>query len=146
MKLLLFTLLISISFSSKAIELNSCTDESGNMHYINLPLSSLDSNCKPKDLYSVMLQQDYDNLSHIYSEHESVSKTANVIETDTSDSLNTDKSNTLTGKLKNKISDIFDSDKALDELIQTTEDRDDFFTNAMRGRSKGINNILKQGK
>lgn len=138
MKILLFTLLISISISSNAIELNSCTDESGMTHYTNLPINSLDSHCKPKDLFSTMLQQDYDNLINLYPDYNT--------EADNVESLNTDKNITLTKKLKNKISDVFDSEKAFDELMQSTEDRDDFFTKAIRGRSEGIKNIIKQGK
>ncbi len=143
MKLLSFTILMSFSLSSYAVEFNSCTDDKGHTHFTNLPKSSLDSNCAPKNHYTVMLNQDYLNLSNEYAKYE------NFIEKE--DSSNSEpfelsKVDISPDRIKNKVKDILDPDKALEELIDATDDRDDAFTNAMRGRSKGIETIMEQGK
>lgn len=127
MKTLLFIVLSSVFYASSAIELYSCTDKTGKTHYTNLPKNSLDTNCKIKDLHAVMLQQDYNNLKNIHSKRE-------LGQNDTS-----------TGFIETKINDVLDADKAFDELMEATEDRDDVFTRAIRGRTESIKNTLKQG-
>jgi hypothetical protein len=139
MKILSFAVLCCVSLPTFAIELYSCTDGAGKTHYTNLPQNSLGSDCKPKDHYAVMLQQDYDNLRHIHAKLESN-------EDNSSEPFKLSEVDISPDSIKNKVSDIFDADKAFDELMEATEDRDDIFTRAMRGRSQGINNVLGQGK
>lgn len=132
MKLLIFIACTCISLSSNALELYSCTDKSGKTHYTNLPKNSLDSNCKSKNLHSVLLKQDYDNLKNIYSKYESLENESDDFSKQVLD-LNSLENPPDT--LKQKVSDIFDSEKAFDELMEATENRDDVFTRAIRGRT-----------
>jgi len=57
MKLLLFTLLMMLSFWSIALEFYRCIDDKNQVHFTNLPIASLDINCLPKDRYTMMLNQ-----------------------------------------------------------------------------------------
>ena len=141
MKILSITILTLLSFPSLAVELYSCTDDSGKTHYTNLPENSLDSNCHSKDHYTVMLEQDYANLASIYQQYE----VEEIEEVDKDTPLDLTTSDISPDAIKSKVSDIFDPDKALEELMEATEDRDDVFTRAMRGRSEGIKNVLEQG-
>ncbi len=145
MKILSFIVLSYVSFSTFAIELYSCTDETGKTHYTNLPKNSLDSNCKAKDQYAVMLQQDYDNLSHIYSKYESEAEQDDFYENTSTEPFQFSETDFSSDSIKNKVTDIFDADKALEELMEATEDRDDVFTRAIRGRTKGVKDIIEQG-
>lgn len=142
MKLLSFTILSLISFSSFAVEFHSCTDNKGQTHFTNLPKTSLDANCAPADHYSVMLNQDYQNLAYEYAKYEAISQQESK---NKSGQYEISKIDISPFSVKNKVRDIFDPDKALDELMESTEDRDDFYTRAMRGRSNGIQTIIDQG-
>lgn len=144
MKLLSFTILTLCSVSSYAIDFHSCTDNKGQIHYSNLPKSSIGSTCAPKDQYSAMLNQDYQNLSNEHAKYEELDKTDNN-SPDESDPFEISKVDISPNAVKNKVKDIFNPDKALEELMEATEDRDDVFTRAMRGRSNGIEKVLKQG-
>jgi hypothetical protein len=143
MKLLSFTILSVITFSSYAVEFHSCTDSTGKTHFTNLPKSSLDSNCSQKDHYSEMFNQDYQNLSIEYAKYGAKIEVDDL--DDNSLSIELSKIDISPDTVKNKVKDIFDPDKALDELMDTTEDRDDIFTRAMRGRGDGIQSIMDQG-
>jgi hypothetical protein len=143
MKLLSFTILSIITFSSYSVEFHRCTDDKGKTHYTNLPISSLDFNCVAKDHYTLLLEQDYQNLPNKFNQYE-VKLEENL--EDSSIAFDIDKDNLSPDSIKNKVNDIFDPDKALEELMEATEDRDDAFTRAMRGRSEGIENIVNQGK
>jgi hypothetical protein len=138
MKILSFVVLCCVSLPTLAIELYSCTDGAGKTHYTNLPQNSLGSDCKPKDHYAVMLQQDYENLRLIHSKLESD-------DDNSSEPFKLSEVDISPVSIKNKVSDIFDADKAFDELMEATEDRDDIFTRAIRGRTQGIKNVLEQG-
>ena len=138
MKILSFAVLCCVSLPTFAIELYSCTDGTGKTHYTNLPQNSLGSDCKPKDHYAVMLQQDYENLRSIYSKLE-------ADESESSIPFKISEVDISPDSIKSKVSDIFDADKAFDELMEATEDRDDIFTRAIRGRTQGIKNVLEQG-
>jgi hypothetical protein len=142
MKLLSFTILTFVSLSVSAIEFQSCIDNNGRKHFTNLEKNSLDSNCLPKDHYKLMIREDYLNLENEYARHENYDDETE----DSHISINLEKENISPELIKNKVKDIFDPDKALEELIESTEDRDDFYTNAMRSRAKGIDNIIKQGE
>jgi hypothetical protein len=139
MKLLLFTILLLFSFSTYSVEFSRCIDDKGKVHFTNLPLSSLDTNCaKKEDYYVIMLNQDYENLANEFKKYEEPDEVTDNIFLD-----NVDLSvNSLTQPVK----DILDPDKALKQLMDATEDRDDPFTRAMRGRSKGLESIMQQDK
>ncbi|NOG59398.1 MAG: DUF4124 domain-containing protein [Proteobacteria bacterium] len=130
-----------LSFSLHAVEFHSCTDNNGQTHFTNLPLTSLNSNCTPKDYYSEILNQDYQNLSNEYAKYDNHSEKEGD---DTSELFEIGKIDISSGTLSNKVQDIFDPDKALQELMESTENRDDAFTRAMRGRAKGIQSIIDQ--
>ena len=130
MKILSFVILSTFSFSAFSIELYSCEDESGKTHYTNLPESSLGVDCKPKDHHAVLLQQDYDNLSNIHAKYEGLK----INDEESLDSI------------KNEIQDVFDADKAFVELMEATEDRDDAFTRAIRGRTSQMKDAIDQTK
>jgi 3-methyladenine DNA glycosylase/8-oxoguanine DNA glycosylase len=137
-----------LSLSSHAIEFHSCKDDKGLTHYTNLPVSSVGQNCSPKDRYTVMLNQDYVNLAKEYAKYQQNNQSVNSnndAETD-SKPFELSKSELSPDAIKNKVKDIFDPDKALEELMDATEDRDDVFTRAMRGRSERIESIVNQGK
>ncbi|MCZ6803906.1 MAG: DUF4124 domain-containing protein [Proteobacteria bacterium] len=126
MKLLSFTFLMVLSFTASAIEFYQCTDDKGKLHFTNLPKSSLDSNCgQISDQYSFMLNQDYLNLADEFKKYEVQEEEPDA------EMLSFDSLDTL---------------KALEQLMQATEDRDDPFTRAMRGRSKAVEQLLKQAK
>jgi uncharacterized protein DUF4124 len=134
MKLLSFTILILSSLSSYAVEFYRCIDDNGVAHFTNLPKSSLDSNCAAKDRYSLMLDQDYSNLATEFNKYEvSIDETSEEIE------LSVD-------SMAQSVKNVFDPDKAFEELMSVTEDRDDAFTRAMRGRSKGVDDIMSQSR
>ena len=130
MKILSFVILSTFSFSVFSIELYSCEDELGKTHYTNLPESSLGADCKPKDHHAVLLQQDYDNLSNIHAKYEGLK----INEEESLDSI------------KSEIQDVFDADKAFVELMEATEDRDDAFTRAIRGRTSQMKDAIDQTK
>ncbi len=143
MKLLSFTFLTCFSLSSNAIDFNSCTDASGTTHFTNLPSTSLGLDCKPKDQYTVMLNQDYLNLDKEYSKY---AKENSEVTGDNTQSFEISRTEISPDSVKNKIKDILNPDKALEELMEATEDRDDPYTRAMRSRSNGIENIINQGR
>ncbi len=138
MKLLSFTILILFSLSSYAVEFYRCIDDQGIVHFTNLPKSSLDSNCVVKDRHTVMLNQDYSNLTNEFKKYETVVEETEKFKLEEMD-LSVD-------SMTQSVKDVFDPDKALEELILSTEDRDDPFTRAMRGRSNAVDDIIKQSK
>ncbi len=150
MKLLSFTALLLISISSFAVEFHSCIDNNGQKHFTNLPKYSLDSNCSPKDHYALMLNNDYQNLSVEHEKYEISEEDIVLFEEPESVTSKDSKPFDLRDvdlsveTVKSKVQDILNPDKALEELMTTTEDRDDAFTRAMRGRAKGIQTIIDQ--
>ena len=142
MKILSFVILSTFSFSAFSIELYSCEDESGKTHYTNLPESSLGADCKPKDHHAVLLQQDYDNLSNIHAKYEELK----INEEESLDSINFSDDDISDDSIKSKIQDVFDADKAFLELMEATEDRDDAFTRAIRGRTSQMKDAIDQTK
>ncbi|MEO1924972.1 MAG: DUF4124 domain-containing protein [Gammaproteobacteria bacterium] len=141
MKLLSFTILILFSYSSVAVEFYRCIDDKGQAHFTNLPKSSLDSNCAPKDRYAMMLGQDYSNLENEFKQYEVKVDESEILEFNDIDSTIDESSDkTITQSVK----DVFDPDKAFDELMSATKDRDDVFTRAMRNRSKAVESIIEE--
>jgi len=141
MKLLSFILLILFSTLSFSIEFYKCVDDKGQSHFTNLPKSSLDSNCGQKDRYAIMFKEDYSNLVNDLKKQE-----VNQIEEQEEpllEEMNDDVGKLSVDTLTQPFKDILNPDKALDQLLEATEDRDDVYTRAMRGRSKGIENILR---
>jgi len=136
MKLLSFTILILFSLSSNAVEFYQCIDNKGLSHFTNLPKSSLDLNCVAKDRHTIMLNQDYSNLADEFKKYETSVEEIEEFELEEMD-LSFD-------SMTQSVKDVFDPDKALEELILSTEDRDDPFTRAMRGRSNAVDDIIKQ--
>jgi hypothetical protein len=136
MKLLSFIILTLLSFSSYSVEFSRCIDDKGQVHIINLPKSNLGTDCKLKeDHYTVMLNQDYQNLSEEFKKYEVVKEEPEeTFFEDTDLSLNT---------ISNPVKDILDPDKALEQLMDATEDRDDPFTRAMRGRSNAFEKVIE---
>lgn len=144
MKILSFIVLSYFPFSTFAIELYSCTDETGKTHYTNLSKNSLDSSCKLKDHYAVMLKQDYDNLTHIYSKYESEAEQDDFDANTSTEPFQLSEVDISPDSIKNNVTDVFDADKALEQLMESTEDRDDVFTRAILGRTKGVKDIIEQ--
>lgn len=98
--LLLFTLLMMFSFSSFALEFYRCIDDKNQVHFTNLPIASLDTNCLSKDRYTVMLNQDYRNLASEFEKYG-----ADVDEENQSESR---ESNQPVNSIKQTVQDIFD--------------------------------------
>ena len=150
MKLLSFTALLLISISSFAVEFHRCVDNNGQKHFTNLPKNSLDSNCSPKDHYALMLNNDYQNLSVEHGKYQVIEEDLVLFKESKSVARKDSKPFDLRevdlsiDTVKSKVKDILNPDKALEELMMSTEDRDDAFTRAMRGRAKGIQTILDQ--
>lgn len=138
MKLLSFIILILYSFTSYAVEFYRCIDDRGQVHFTNLPKSSLESNCTPKDTYTLMLNQDYQNLANEFKKYE--------VSADEPEDFELGEIDLSVDSMTKSVKDVFDPDKALEQLMQSTEDRDDPFTRAVRGRSKGIEGIMEQAK
>jgi hypothetical protein len=139
MKLLSFTILLLFSFSTYSVEFTRCIDDKGHVHFTNMPKYNLDANCQQKkDHYVTMLSQDYENLANEFKKYEEPEEVTVDIFYD-NDELSV---NSLTQPVK----DILDPDKALKQLMESTEDRDDPFTRAIRGRSDGIEKIMEQAK
>ena len=150
MKLLSFTALLFLSISSFSVEFHRCVDNNGQKHFTNLPKTSLDSNCSPKDHYALMLNNDYQNLSVEHEKYEISEEDIVLFEEPESVTSKDSKPFDLRDvdlsveTVKSKVQDILNPDKALEELMTTTENRDDAFTRAMRGRAKGIQTIIDQ--
>ncbi len=138
MKILSFTILTLFSLSSYAVEFYRCIDDKGKVHLTNLDKSSLDSNCVAKDRYALMLNQDYSNLADEFKKYETRVEEIEEFELEEMD-LSVD-------SMTQSVKDVFDPDKAFDELMSATEDRDDPFTRAMRGRSKAVESLIEQNK
>ncbi len=142
MKLLSFTILALTSISVHSVEFSSCIDKNGKSHFTNLPDSSLNSNCELKeDRYLTMLNQDYQNLHNEFKKYEPVEE-----EVELEESFIENLDDLSINSITNPVKDLLDPDKALEQLIQASEDRDDPFTRAMRSRSNAVDSIIKQGK
>jgi hypothetical protein len=139
MKLLYFTFLSLVSLSSYSVEFSRCIDDKGQVHFTNMPLSNLDSNCAQKvDHYVTMLNQDYENLANEFKKYEEPD--------DFIDDIFLEDVDLSINSLTQPVKDILDPDKALEQLLESTEDRDDPVTRAFRGRSEGIERIMDQAK
>lgn len=134
MKLLLFTILMMLSFSTSAVEFYQCIDDKGHPHFTNLPKSSLDSNCSLKtDHFSLMLNQDYLNLANEFKKYE-VNKEEELDEI----MLSLD-------SITQPVMDILDPDKALDELVDASlNKRENAATKLFKARSKAVEQILNE--
>ncbi len=142
MKLLSFTILALTSISVHSVEFSSCIDKNGETHFTNLPKTSLNSNCEIKeDRYLTMLNQDYQNLANEFKKYEPAKK---VPETIGNRAENLGVSIAPIPKSLEDIKDLMDPDKALEQLMEATEDRNDPYTRAMRGRSNAIDSIMNQ--
>ncbi len=140
MKLLSFTILALTSISVHSVEFSSCIDKNGESHFTNLPKSSLNSNCELKeDRYLTMLNQDYQNLHNEFKKYEPVEEDPEIIESLVD---NFDVSIAPIPKSVEDIKDLLDPDKALEQLMEATENRDDPYTRAMRGRSNAVDSII----
>ena len=117
-----------------AIEFYQCIDSEGQSHFTNLPKSTLDSDCRPKnDQYMVMLNQDYQNLENEFLKYE-------TSEEETFDILDV----TLDSASKS-ISELFDADMALEELLENTQDkRNNFATDFFKARTEAVESILSE--
>jgi len=121
MKIILITLLSILPIKVYAIEFYQCVDANGQRHYTNLPAESLDSNCmQNSDRFDYLLKQDYSNLSNGYNRIKS--------------NLGKDKNTFSIGNLELMIphKDMFDSDVAAEELLETTARRNDPVTRFLR--------------
>ena len=116
-----------------SIEFYQCIDSKGQSHYTNLPKNSLDKECRQKDnQYLVMLNQDYQNLENEFLKYETPVEDINLIEM----SVDT---------VTKPISDLLDSDKALDELLENTQEkRKNFATEFFRARTEAVKSILEE--
>ena len=159
MKLLLFTLSTLTVFPVQAVDFYRCVDENGIAHFTNLPASSLNSNCEQQnDSFSVMLNEDYQNLSQEHEKYE----ISNVEDSTDFGELNDDNAALhmdinrdngadasdeeemkLFGAIKIPTKNIFDPDVAEEELFSTIEKRDDVITRAIRGRTKALETIIE---
>lgn len=138
MKVLIFAVLLFSSIQIYAVEFHQCIDKKGQQHFTNLPAESLDLYCNQKtDRYSYLINQDYSNLEN---------KLKNYIEPveaqiQTNDSLIT------TENFIDPIKDILDSDKALEQLLETSTKTDEnMATEFFNARSNAIESVLSQEK
>jgi GTPase involved in cell partitioning and DNA repair len=89
----------------------------------------------------MMLGQDYSNLENEFKQYEVKVDESEILEFNDIDSTIDESSDkTITQSVK----DVFDPDKAFDELMSATKDRDDVFTRAMRNRSKAVESIIEE--
>jgi len=152
MKLLSFTFLSVISISAHSVDFQSCIDANGRKHFTNLPKTSLSKDCTVKDHYALMLDQDYQNLAAHHQKFQIDDEFTEILDDSakaTQDSISKDEEpfdlsevDLSVDTVKNKVRDILNPDKALEELMDATENRDDAFTRAIRGRAKGIQTII----
>ena len=133
MKILLYLSFILFSTASYSIEFYRCTDTYGKIHLTNMPKSSLDSNCRQKtDYHSVFLEEDYSNLAEEYKKYEITKKE----EIDTELEI-----------IAKPISDIIDSDKALEKLLDNAnENKDSEATKLFKARTEAVESTLSEDK
>jgi hypothetical protein len=135
MKIILIPILMFLSIQSYAVEFYQCIDAKGQPHYSNLPADSFDSNCKQKsDRYDYLLKQDYSNLSAGFNKYQS--------EQDQSDNKFS------IGGLELMIphKDMFDSEVAAEELLETTSKRNDPITNLFRDGREALEPVNSNKK
>ncbi len=138
MKLLLIVFLYSYAVSAHAVEFSQCVDDRGHQHFTTLPAASLDNNCKPKTNYhAYMLNQDYTSLENNLNLYSNIELT----EEETSEPLST------VDAIKSKVSDLLDPEQALNELVESVNNRDEnAATKFFNARSKAVETILSVDK
>ena len=138
MKIILIPILMFLSIQSYAVEFYQCIDGKGQPHYSNLPAESFDSNCKQKsDRYDYLLKQDYSNLENKFNNY-----TESVI-----DQEQTDGSLLTIENFIDPVKDILDPDKALDQLLESSTNRDEnMATEFFNARTNAIESVLSQEK
>lgn len=135
MKIILIPILMFLSIQSHAVEFYQCIDAKGQAHYSNLPAESFDSNCKQKsDRFDYLLKQDYSNLSDGFKKYQS-----EQVQSDNKFSI---------GGLELMIphKDMFDSDVAAEELLETTAKRNDPITKLFRDGRKTLETVKSNNK
>ena len=114
-----------------ALEFNRCMDENGDVHYTNLPLSTLDANCKQRvDYYSLRLNRDYRQLRN------SLKNPARVQSIETKPGI--------IEQVSDAMENVLDADKALEQLLENTRDaRENPASRFFRARTEAVGEILK---
>ncbi|GJM06068.1 MAG: hypothetical protein DHS20C09_20640 [marine bacterium B5-7] len=140
MKILFIVLSVLFSSQSYAVEFYQCIDQKGHKHFTNLSADSLDSNCQPKtDRYSYLLGQDYSNLEHKLENYTQIFETQELEREQTGDSAITSKS------FIDPVKDLFDSDKALEQLLEASNKREkNMATEFFDARSNAVESVLSQ--
>ncbi len=130
MKLLLIAILMFLSNQTYAVEFYQCIDGSGKPHYTNLPADSFDSNCHQKsDRFDYLLKEDYSNLSDGLNKYKS-------------EQDEIDKKFSIGGlELMIPHKDMFDSEVAAEELLETTAKRNDPITTLFRDGREALESV-----
>lgn len=130
--LLLFASLLFIE-SVFALQFNRCVDANGVAHYTNLPLSTLDANCKQREnYYSLRLQSDYQRLK------QNMDNPRRPIVADKDEE---DKG--VVEQVKDVIDGMVDADQALEQLLENTRNaRQNPASRFFRARTSAVETIL----
>lgn len=139
MKLLLIGLLTLITtYNAYAVEFSSCKDNKGQLHFTNLPATSLSSDCSHKnDQYAIMLNEDYANLVYEFEKYKNTAE------------LDEQNNNQLTQieSFINSAKELMNPDIALDQLLETSSKTEDSLPGTFFNvRSKAVESILSEGK
>lgn len=123
-----FISLLFISFSSYSVEFYKCVDEKGQIQYSNIKGPKQGTQCiKNEDYYSILLNQDYQNLSNEFKKYEPQSD-AEPDFGDTDLNLN---SKPMPGNIN--------PDKALDALVDNSRKQpENTTTNSLKSPANAI--------
>ncbi len=133
MKANIIILLVLFSPLAQALEFNRCVDGNGVAHYTNLPLSTLDANCRQKlDPQNIYLRYDYQRLQRNMDNR--LSESTEIVG---------DEDNAV-DRVVNAVSDALDADKALESLLENTQEaRANPATEFFRARTEAVRKILE---
>jgi hypothetical protein len=142
MKLLYFTILSVFPFTASSMDFQNCIDKNGVSHYTNLPVISLKSDCSVVDYHNLKLIQDFQNLSHGYTK---LNKVVKLEASSSTKTISKDNDTKIQSAIQNKITDLLDADKALDELLSNSEKHDDsIIMERFKARSTAVEDIINQ--
>ncbi len=133
MKSNIIILVLLFSPLVQALEFNRCIDANGVAHYTNLPLSTLDGNCRQKmDPQNMYLRYDYQRLQRDVD-----NRLPDSTEIIGNEGITVD-------GVVNAVTDALDADKALESLLQNTQEaRANPASEFFRARTEAVRKILE---
>ena len=136
MKVITAALFFSLPVPIHAIEFNRCVDSEGVAHFTNVAPEKLDKNCKQPSFYQLQLENDYLQIDqNILAMQRQPEVTEETPELELSDVSVDESSNT--------INQLFDPDKALEQLLENTQESEpNAATKMFRARSDAVEKIM----